>query len=239
MLSWADEALLVDGRSLSDVVQGVTLEVFGEGTSMGPLNDAMQARKVARQTDLRYEVPWRTLGEGLRHLEAKGVATNVASFVGAATVREAVLGEEDRPPNPQELARMKDLVRQAMREGALGVGSSLPYVPGTFATTAELTELSRAAAEFDGLYVTHLRDEGAGLLESIEEFLTIVRQAGIRGEVYHFKVSGKANWPKFDAAIAALEKARAEGLPWARTPTSSSSTPRPSPTTPPTRSRTN
>jgi N-acyl-D-amino-acid deacylase len=128
-------------------------------------------------------------------------------------VREFVLGEQDRPPSVEELARMKELVRQAMREGALGVGSSLPYVPGTFATTAELSELSRAAAEFDGLYITHLRDEGADLLESIDEFLHIVREAGIRGEVYHFKVSGKANWAKFDAAIAALEKARAAGLP--------------------------
>ena len=213
MLSWADEALLVDGRSLSDLVQGVTLEVFGEGTSMGPLNDAMHARKVARQTDLRYDVPWRTLGEALRHMETKGVSTNVASFVLLATVREHILGEVDRTPNPQELQRMKELVRQSMREGALGVGSSLPYIPGTFASTDELIELSRAAAEFDGLYITHLRDEGTQLLESIDEFLRIVRGAGIRGEVYHFKVSGKANWTKFDAAIAALEKARSAGLP--------------------------
>jgi N-acyl-D-amino-acid deacylase len=213
MLSWADEALLVDGRSTSDIVQGVTLEVFGEGTSMGPLNDAMRERKLARQSDLRYDVPWTTLGGYLEHLEARGVATNVASFVGAGTVREFVLGEIDRPPTAQELARMQDLVRQAMREGALGVGSSLPYVPGTFASTEELIALSRAAAESDGLYITHLRDEGAKLLDSLDEFLRIVREARIRGEVYHFKVSGKANWHLFDAAIAKLEAARAAGLP--------------------------
>jgi N-acyl-D-amino-acid deacylase len=212
MLSWADEPLLHDGRSLSDIHQGVTLEVFGEGWSMGPLNDAMKERLRAEQGDIRYEVAWTTLGEYLRHLEARGVSTNVASFVGATTVRVHEVGYEDRAATAEEMARMKELVRRAMTEGALGVGSSIPYVPAVFAPTAELVELARVAAEHDGMYISHIRGEGDTLLESLEEFFSIVRQAGVRGEIYHFKAGGKENWPKFDEAIRRVEAARAAGL---------------------------
>lgn len=212
MLSWADESLLVDGRSLSDIHQGVTLEIFGEGSSMGPLSESMRARVLAEQTDLRYEVPWTTLDEYLRHLEARGVSTNVASFVGAATVRVHELGYENRAPSPEELDRMRVLVDQAMREGALGVGSSLPYSPAVFASTDELVALAAVAARYGGMYISHIRDEGDGLLESLDEFLDIVRRSGASGEVYHLKASNKKNWPKGELAIAKLAEARAAGL---------------------------
>jgi N-acyl-D-amino-acid deacylase len=212
MLSWADESLLVDGRSLSDILQGVTLEVFGEGTSMGPLNEAMRRELLEEQSELRYEVPWTTLGEYLAHLEAKGVSTNVASFIGAATVRVHELGYENRAPTPEQLERMKQLVRQAMAEGALGVGSSLPYIPATFSSTDELVALAGVAAESGGMYISHIRDEGSKLLESIDEFLDIVRRAGVRGEIYHLKASGKANWPKLPEALGKIEAVRAQGL---------------------------
>lgn len=212
MLSWADESLLVDGRSLSDIHQGVTLEIFGEGSSMGPLSPAMRERLLAGQTDLRFEVPWTTLGGYLEHLEKKGVSPNVASFVGATTVRVHEIGYDDRPASPDELARMCALVDQAMRQGALGVGSSLPYTPAVFASTSELAALAEVAARHGGMYISHVRDEGGLLLESLEEFLDIVRQSGASGEVYHFKASGKANWAKGEQAIARIERARAEGL---------------------------
>ncbi len=212
MLSWADESLLVDGRSLSDLHQGVTLEVFGEGWSMGPLNAAMRAELLERQQDYRYEVAWTSLGEYLEHLERHGVSTNVASFVGAGTVRIHELGYEDRAPTAEELARMRDLVRAAMLEGALGVGSSLPYIPATFATTDELVALAEVAAQFDGLYISHIRGEGERLLESIDEFLEIVRRARVRGEIYHLKASGRENWGKLEQAIARIAAARAAGL---------------------------
>ncbi len=212
MLSWADESLLVDGRSLSDMLQGVTLEVFGEGTSMGPLNPTMREELLGNQSELRYEISWSTLGEYLDHLERRGVSTNVASFVGAGTVRQYVLGYENRAPRPEELDAMRQLVAQAMREGAMGVGSSLPYVPGAFATTEELAALAEVAGRFGGLYISHIRDEGERLLESLDEFLEIVRRTGTRGEVYHLKASGRANWGKIDAAIQKLEAARASGL---------------------------
>ncbi|MGH9380771.1 MAG: N-acyl-D-amino-acid deacylase family protein [Thermoanaerobaculia bacterium] len=213
MLSWADESLLVDGRSLSDIVQGVTLEVFGEGWSMGPLTPAMKDEILERQTDLRYDIPWTTLGEYLQHLEDRGVSTNVASFVGAGTVRIHEIGYEDREATPEELERMRGLVRQAMEEGAMGVGSSLPYIPATFASTEELIALARMAGEHGGMYISHIRDEGDGLFESIDEFLTIVRQSGARGEIYHLKAAGHENWDKLEQAIGLLEYARSEGLP--------------------------
>jgi N-acyl-D-aspartate/D-glutamate deacylase len=213
MLSWADATLLADPRSLSDLVQGVTLEVFGEGWSMGPLTEAMRERLLADQTDLRFEVPWTTLGEYLQHMETRGVSTNVASFVGATTVRIHELGYEDRAPTPEQLERMRELVRQAMREGAMGLGSSLPYVPATFASTDELAALAGAAAESGGMYITHLRGEGDTLLEALDEFFEIVRRAGGRGEIYHFKASGKDNWWKYAEAIRRIEAARAGGLP--------------------------
>ena len=212
MLSWANESLLHDGRSLSDIHQGVTLEVMGEGQSMGPLNAAMQAGLIERQTDIRYDVPWTTLGEYLEHLEARGVSTNVASFVGAATVRIHEIGYEDRHATPEELARMQDLVRQAMAEGALGVGSSLPYIPATFAPTSELIALASAAAESDGMYISHIRSEGNEISAALDEFFTIVREAEIRGEIYHLKASQKQNHHKLDEVIQRIEAARAEGL---------------------------
>lgn len=212
MLSWATESLLYDGRSQSDLRQGVTLEVFGEGWSMGPLNEAMRADMLKTQGDIKFDVPWTTLAEFLEHLERRGVSTNVASFVGATTVRIHVLGYADRRPNAEELNRMKALVRQAMQEGALGVGSSLIYAPAFYADTHELTELCKAAAEFDGMYVSHIRSEGNQLLESVDEFLQIAREAGIRSEVYHLKAAGEANWPKLDQVIAKIEQARKAGL---------------------------
>lgn len=213
MLSWADESLIQDGRSMSDIVQGVTLEVFGEGTSMGPLNQSMKETRVERQSDIRYDIPWDTLGEYLQHLEDRGVSTNVASFVGATTVRIFVLGSRDRSATDQELAAMQELVREAMAEGAMGVGSSLPYAPAVFASTEELTSLAAAAAEFDGMYISHIRDEGDGILEALDEFLAIVRESGARGEVYHLKASQKQNWHKLETVIERLEAARSEGLP--------------------------
>jgi N-acyl-D-amino-acid deacylase len=212
MLSWANESLLIDGRSLSDIRQGVTLEVMGEGWSMGPLTPAMREDLRERQGDLRYDVPWTTLGEYLEHLEEQGIATNVASFVGAATVRMHELGREDRAPSDAELARMQQLVREAMQEGALGVGSSLIYAPGFYADTDELVALSRAAAEYGGRYISHMRSEGGKLLEAIDELITIARQAGIGAEIYHLKAAGAANHGKLNAAIEKIEAARADGL---------------------------
>jgi len=212
MMSWANESLIEDGLSQSDIRQGVTLEVMGEGSSMGPLNDAMKTRMLQSQTDVRYDVEWTSLGEYLQFLEARGISPNVASFIGAETPREYVIGHEDREATPEELEQMVDLVREAMREGALGVASSLIYPPGSFAGTDELIALAGAAAEFDGLYASHVRGEGAGLLTAIEELITIARDAGIRAEIYHFKASGKENWPLFDRAIARVERARADDL---------------------------
>jgi len=212
MLSWANDSLLHDGRSLSDLHQGVTLEVMGEGSSMGPWNESMKAQAKERQQDIVYDIAWTTLGEYLAHLEERGVSPNVASFIGAATVREHEIGFEDRPATAEELGRMEGLVRAAMEEGALGVGSSLPYVPGSFASTEELVALSRVAAEYDGMYISHIRNEGDTIFEAVDEFLTIVREAGIRGEVYHLKSSQVRNYDKLDKVIARLEGAREEGL---------------------------
>jgi N-acyl-D-amino-acid deacylase len=212
MLSWANESLIQDGRSLSDIRQGVTLEIMGEGNSMGPLNEAMRAEKIERQSDIKYDVAWTTLGEYLQHLEDRGVATNVASFVGATSVRTHEIGYEDRSATAEGLERMQNLVRQAMEEGAVGLGSSLPYVPAAFAPTEELIALARAAAEYDGMYISHIRNEGDEIFPALDEFLTIVREAGIRGEIYHLKASQKRNWDKLDEVIRRVEAARAEGL---------------------------
>ena len=212
MLSWATESLLVDGRSLSDIRQGVTLEVFGEGSSMGPLNPEMKRNMLERQGDVRFEVPWTSLGEYLDHMVERGVATNVASYVGATSVRVHEIGYEDRPPTVEELGRMQDLVRDAMREGALGVGSSLIYAPAFYAETDELIALASAAGEYGGGYISHLRSEGNRLLEAVDELLTIAREAGVRAEIYHLKAAGSDNWGKLDEVIARVEAARAEGL---------------------------
>jgi N-acyl-D-amino-acid deacylase len=212
VLSWANESLLIDGRGQSDIRQGVTLEVMGEGWSMGPLNERMRKDRLARQKDLRYEIPWTTFGEYMEHLEQKGVSVNVASFVGATTVRVHEIGYEDRPPTAEELDRMRELVRQSMREGALGVGSSLIYAPAFYADTEELVALAAAAGEYGGMYISHIRSEGTGLLTALEELIEIARRAGVPAQVYHLKAAGRDNWPKLDSAIARIEAARAEGL---------------------------
>ena len=212
MMSWANESLIEDGRSQSEIRQGVTLEVMGEGFSMGPLNDEMNRLMTERQADVRYDVEWSTLDGYLEYLTERGISPNVASFIGAANPRAYVVGYEDRPATPEELERMTDLVRQAMAGGALGVASSLIYPPGSFASTEELTALTRAAAESGGMYVSHLRSEGSQLLTAIDELLTIAREAGVRAEIYHLKASGRENWPLFDQAVAKVEAARAEGL---------------------------
>ncbi len=213
MLSWAGDDLLIDGRSQSDLRQGVTLEVMGEGSSMGPWNETMKREDIEQQGDLKYEIGWTTLGEYLDYLVARGVSTNVASFVGATTVRIHEVGHADRRPAPDELARMKQLVRQAMQEGAMGVASSLIYAPASYADTAELIALAKAAAEYGGMYISHLRNEADTLLEAFDEFLTIARQAGCSAEIYHLKASGRSNWNKLDTFIERIEAARAEGLP--------------------------
>ncbi|HXT20565.1 MAG TPA: D-aminoacylase, partial [Thermoanaerobaculia bacterium] len=212
MLSWATDSFIADGRGMSDLVQGVTLEVMGEGWSMGPLNDAMKKESVEQQGDIRYPITWTTLGEYLEMLEKKGVSMNVASFVGATTVRIHELGYADREPTPEELARMEELVRAAMREGALGVGSSLIYAPAFYAKTPELVALCRAAGEHGGMYISHMRSEGNRLLEAVDELIGIARDANVPAEIYHLKAAGRANWGKLPDVIARVEAARAAGL---------------------------
>ncbi len=212
MLSWATESLLVDGRGLSDLVQGVTLEVMGEGNSMGPLTPAMKAYDLARQTDLRFPITWTTLDEYLTTLERKGIAPNVASYVGAATVRIHELGADDVDPTPAQLDSMKALVRKAMEDGAMGVGSSLIYAPGTYAETPELIALVTEAGRCGGGYISHMRYESDRLLDAVDELITIARVSGAPAEIYHLKAGGRDNWPKMDQAIAKVEAARAQGL---------------------------
>jgi N-acyl-D-amino-acid deacylase len=213
MLSWATNTLIEDGRSQGDIRQGVTLEVFGEGWSYGPINETMRAEMQDDQNFIKYDVSWTTLGEYLDYLTNRGVSTNVASFVGATTVRIHELGYEDRAPTPDELDKMRQLVRQAMEEGAVGLGSSLIYAPAFYASTEELIELSKVAAEYDGLYISHIRSEGNQLVESVDELIRISREAGIRAEIYHLKAAGKENWHKLEQVIERVETARAEGLP--------------------------
>jgi N-acyl-D-amino-acid deacylase len=211
MLSWAVESLIADGRGMSDTRQGVTLEVFGEGDSMGPLNPEMKRLAVKRQGDIKYPIKWTTLGQYLEYLQTKGVTPNVASFVGATTVRVHELGEKDVDPAPAQLQRMRALVRQAMKEGALGVGSALIYSPATYAETPELTALVSEAGRCGGMYISHMRSEGNKLLEAIDELVTISRDSGAPAEIYHFKQAGQPNWGKLDAAIARVETARKAG----------------------------
>ena len=212
MLSWANESLIADGRGQSDIRQGVTLEVMGEGASAGPWNAAMKADEAARQGDIKYSIDWTTLGQYLAYLERKGVSPNVASFVGATTVRVHELGEGDVDPTPEQLQRMRILVRQAMDEGAMGVGSSLIYAPANFAETTELTALVTEAGRCGGMYISHIRDEGPKLIEAIDELVAISENSGAPAEIYHFKQSGRDNWHKIGAAIARVEAARARGL---------------------------
>ena len=212
MLSWATESLIQDGRSQSDLRQGVTLEVMGEGESMGPLNKTMKKEMIEREGDIKFDVKWTTLGEYLDHLVKRGVACNVASFVGATTVRIHEVGYADRPPTTAELERMRKLVRQAMEEGALGVGSSLIYAPAFYAKTDELIALARVASEYRGMYISHIRSEGTRLLEAADELIAISREANISAEFYHLKAAGRSNWNKLDGLISKIESARAVGL---------------------------
>jgi len=212
MLSWANESLIQDGRSQSDIRQGVTLEVMGEGESMGPLNDTMKKEMGEQQGDIKFDVKWTTLGEYLDYLVQRGVSCNVASFVGATTVRIHEIGYADRPPTSEELERMKQLVRQAMGEGALGVGSSLIYAPAFYAKTDELVALAKVASESGGMYISHIRSEGTRLLEAADELITISREAKIPAEFYHLKAAGQPSWSKLDGLIQKIEAARAAGL---------------------------
>jgi N-acyl-D-amino-acid deacylase len=212
MLSWATESLIHDGRSQSDIRQGVTTEIFGEGSSMGPVTPEMRQRWMRLQGDIKYDITWTSLAEYLQFLERKGIAPNVASFIGAATVREYVIGLEDRKPTAAELARMQELVRQAMADGALGVGSSLIYAPGFYASTEELIALAKAAGAYQGKYISHLRSEGNRLEEAVAELIRISREAGVPAEIYHLKAAGQRNWPKMDRVLGTIEAARAAGL---------------------------
>lgn len=211
MLSWATDSLIADPRGLSDLKQGVTLEVMGEGTSMGPLTPQMKQLETRRMGDIKYEIAWTTLDEYLSWLAKRGVAVNVASFIGAATVRENVLGEGDVDPDPQQLAQMRKLVADAMEDGALGVGSSLIYAPGNYAETPELIALATEAGRCGGMYISHMRSEADRLLEAIDELIEISKASGAPAEIYHLKQAGKANWDKLDPAIARIEAARAAG----------------------------
>ncbi len=213
MLSWANVALIEDGRSQSDIRQGVTLEVMGEGHSMGPLNEEMKEEMRSTQQDIKFEINWTTLGEYLNFLEKKGVSTNIASFIGNGTVRQHVMGYENRPPGPEELKAMQELVRQAMEEGAVGMSTSLIYVPSGHAGTDEIIELAKVVAEYNGMYISHIRDEEGKLLQAVRELITISKEAGLPAEIYHFKASGTDNWPLLDKAITLIDSARAEGLP--------------------------
>ena len=212
MLSWATESLIVDGNSQSDIRQGVTLEVMGEGWSMGPWSEKMKKDAIDDQGDFKYDIEWTTLGEYLQYLEDKGIATNVASFVGATTLRIHEIGYENRPPTDEEMKRMKTMVATAMEEGAMGIGSSLIYAPAFYAETEELIELCKVAAKYGGMYISHMRSEGDYWFEAIDELLRIASEANIAAEIYHLKAAGKDNWYKLDGAIAKIDSARAAGL---------------------------
>lgn len=212
MLSWATESLLIDGKSQSDIRQGVTLEVFGEGISLGPVNDDIRKGMISQMRDYSFEIPWTTLGEYLEWLEKKGVTPNVASFVGATTLRIHELGMDNRPPASEELERMKTLARDAMQEGALGIGSSLIYAPASYASTEELIELCKVAAEYGGMYITHMRSEGNAIYAAVDETIRIAREANIPAEIYHLKMAGTENWNKLDSVIRMIDTANRSGL---------------------------
>ena len=212
MLSWSTESLLVDGRSIGELKQGVTTQIMGEGWSMGPVNDRIRTFMLSQQSDVKYDIPWTTLREYLELLERRGVTQNVASFVGATTIRQHVIGFENRPPTPAELEAMKDLVRREMEAGALGIGSSLVYPPAFYAKTEELIELCKVAARYKGTYISHMRSEGTKLVEGVEELIRISREAKIPAEIYHLKAAGADNWPKMAAVIRIVEQARRDGL---------------------------
>jgi N-acyl-D-amino-acid deacylase len=212
MLSWSVDTLIIDGRSQGEIRQGVTTEIFGEGASMGPLTEEMKQRALEQQGDLKYDIVWTTLAEYLQYLERRGVSPNVASFIGATTIREYVIGLEDKAPTAEQLERMRELVRREMEAGALGIGSSLIYAPAFYAQTDELIELCKVAARYQGKYISHMRSEGNRLIEAIRELIRISREAGLPAEIYHLKAAGESNWPKMDQVIEIVEAARASGL---------------------------
>lgn len=212
MLSWSTESLIADGRALSDIKQGVTLEVMGEGDSMGPLSPTLKAYSLKQQSDIKYPITWTTLGEYLAMLEKRGIAPNVASFIGATTVRENVVGFDDIDPTPAQLDQMRAMVRQAMNEGAVGVGSSLIYAPASYAKTPELIALATESAKCGGMYISHMRSEGDRLVVAVDELIEIARKSGGPAEMYHMKQAGRSNWGKLDTVIARVEAARAAGI---------------------------
>ena len=213
MLSWSTESLIVDGRSQSEIRQGVTTEVMGEGESMGPVNDRVRDYMLKQQTDIKYDITWKTLAEYLQYLEKRGVSCNVASFIGATTIRENVIGFENKEPTSEQLDQMRELVRREMEAGALGIGTALIYPPAFYAKTEELIELCKVAARYKGKYISHMRSEGNHLLEAFDELLRISREANIPAELYHIKAAGQKNWGKMDALLARIEAAQKEGRP--------------------------
>lgn len=212
MLSHSWATMIVDGRSMGELKQGVTTQIMGEGSSMGPWNDEQKKRRLEEQGDLKYPIEWTTLGEYLGWLEKRGVSQNFASYIGATTIREHVIGWENRQATPEELTKMRELVRREMEAGALGIGSSLIYAPAFFASTEELIELCREAAKYKGKYISHIRSEANQLTEAVDELLRIAREAKIPAEIYHLKAAGTDNWPKMDTVLDKIDKARAEGL---------------------------
>lgn len=212
MLSWSTESLIADPRSQSEIRQGVTTQIMGEGDSMGPLSDVMKKRRQADQGDLKYDIEWTTLADYLTYLEKRGIAQNVASFIGATTIREHVIGLEDKPPTPEQLQQMRELVRAEMEAGALGIGSSLIYSPAFYAKTEELIELCKVAAKYKGKYISHMRSEGNRLIEAVQELIRISREAGIPAEIYHLKAAGKPNWGKMDQVLKMVNAARRQGM---------------------------
>jgi len=212
MLSWSNESLIQDGRSQSEIRQGVTTEIMGEGESMGPVNERVRDFMLKQQGDIKYDIAWKTLGEYLRYLQRRGISCNVASFVGATTIRENVIGFDDKPPSPEQLDQMRELVRKEMEDGALGIGTSLIYPPAFYAKTEELIELCKVAARYKGKYISHMRSEGNHLLEALDELIRISREAQIPAEVYHIKAAGQKNWNKVDTLLSRIEAAQKEGL---------------------------
>src|SRR5437660_1928769 len=212
MLSWSNESLIQDGRSQSEIRQGVTTEVMGEGESMGPVNERVRDYMLHQQGDIKYDITWSTLADYLRSLQKRGISCNVASFIGATTIRENVIGFEDKPPTPEQLEQMRELVRKEMEAGALGIGTSIIYPPAFYAKTEELIELCKVAAKYQGKYISHMRSEGNRLLEALDELIRISREAGIPAELYHIKAAGQPNWGKIDDLLSRIEAARKEGL---------------------------
>jgi N-acyl-D-amino-acid deacylase len=212
MLSWSTESLIQDGRSESEIRQGVTTEIMGEGESMGPVNDRIREHMLRGQKDIHYDITWKTLAGYLRYLQKRGISCNVASFIGATTIREYVIGFEDKAPTPKQLDEMRELVRKEMEAGALGIGTSLIYPPAFYAKTDELIALCKVAAKYKGKYISHMRSEGNHLLEALDELIRISRQAGIPAEVYHIKAAGQQNWPKIDDLLSRIEAAQKQGL---------------------------